>query len=326
MKVHWLNAASANLEGLRSTHIASTRLRTAVAAFGAAKQPERRTLTVGPELPAQSCDMLVVGKIMQNRPNHHISWIEAAEQTKARGGKVVVDYTDDHLSKAGPTRRFYVEALALADYAVCSGAMLKDALLDHAFTKHTYIIPDAMEVEIVPPKQTLQQHRTALWFGHHLNIPYLIDFIISYRCNIPLKVIVLTSVQGINEISKASHYIPKNMTIVCCHWSTEGMAKQAIDSDICVIPANPADPWKNYASSNRLLTALGLGLPTAAAPLMSYQEFSRYFVDIKSDAFIEMLETPLRYSGAVVEAQKTICPRFSIPTLAEKWWDVLGQM
>lgn len=65
-------------------------------------------------------------------------------------------------------------------------------------------------------------------------------------------------------------------------WSIDTMREAAQQSDVCLIPSDTQDPRKMAVSANRLITALALGLPTAADRLESYAEFGEYFTDIRS--------------------------------------------
>ena len=54
-------------------------------------------------------------------------------------------------------------------------------------------------------------------------------------------------------------------------------------------------------SANRLITALALGLPTAADNLESYKEFSEFYVDIRSEKFRAVMRDPntgMKHAGA----------------------------
>ena len=89
--------------------------------------------------------------------------------------------------------------------------------------------------------------------------------------------------------------------------------------DLCVIPSDPADPKKRGVSSNRLLTALSLGLPVGADGVASYQEFRDFFVDLRSSAFTDLLRDPASGHQAVLEAQRRILPRFSMSSIGNQW-------
>jgi DNA helicase-2/ATP-dependent DNA helicase PcrA len=79
--------------------------------------------------------------------------------------------------------------------------------------------------------------------------------------------------------------------------------------DLIIIPSDPNDPKKAGVSSNRLITALALGLPTAACVMESYKEYDQYFTDIDSEKFIELIDNPDKFHNQVLEAQDKINPQ-----------------
>jgi hypothetical protein len=89
--------------------------------------------------------------------------------------------------------------------------------------------------------------------------------------------------------------------------------------DLVIIPSDTKDIKKRGASSNRLITALALGLPVACDLIDSYKEFSNYFTDIRSENFFTLLDTPNIFHGQVIAAQKNIVPQFSQNIICQKW-------
>jgi len=154
----------------------------------------------------------------------------------------------------------------------------------------------------------------------------LIDFLNGYKAPIPLTVIALTTVIGVSGLTKARSKLPSHVQVKPGLWSLDEMKRWATRCDLCLLPSDPTDPIKNGASTNRLVTALALGLPTAADIIESYREFSEYFLDIRSPEFPDMIRKPLKFSQKVAEAQEKICPRFSAHPIASAWSDLLEQL
>jgi len=321
MSIHWLVGVAGDLPILQNTSLASIRLRATVAALCAQDYPALRRLTFGPEIGSELPNILVIGKLPKDRPALATTWLETAQRIKSKGRTVVLDYTDNHLEKEkSHAQDFYEKALSLADCAVCSSHHLKNSLGKY-LAKPVHVIPDAIETGIFAPKKTLHRPRRALWFGHHTNLKYLIDFLAAYDSDFGLRVFVLTSEIGVSGIAKALPKFSKRIAIDPGLWSLPAMIARAKASDLCLIPSNPADPVKNGASSNRLITALALGLPTAAESVESYKEFSDYFINIRSPDFLSFVKNPLPHSDKVLVAQKTICPRFQPKAIAKEWSD-----
>jgi hypothetical protein len=111
-----------------------------------------------------------------------------------------------------------------------------------------------------------------------------------------------------------------------CPWSIDNMIHTARLADACVIPSDPADPRKNGASANRLISALSLGLPVAADLLDSYREFAEHFIDLRSEGFHRLLANPLKYRDMVLRAQGGVLSRFSTGTIGRRWVAVLDRI
>ena len=118
---------------------------------------------------------------------------------------------------------------------------------------------------------------------------------------------------------KNSPSIPKNLSINIMRWSHDAMINTAKFCNLCIIPSNPNDLKKAGVSSNRLMTALALGLPTAADNLNSYNEFKDYFIDIRSEAFDLLLNYPNNYNHLVTKAQQRIIPNFTQDKIGLEW-------
>jgi hypothetical protein len=88
---------------------------------------------------------------------------------------------------------------------------------------------------------------------------------------------------------------------------------------MCIIPSDLNNSKKVGVSSNRLITALILGLPTAADNLPSYKEFASYYCDLRGNSFKEMLRDPSRFSHMVTQAQTDLSQRFSMSTIEQDW-------
>jgi glycosyltransferase involved in cell wall biosynthesis len=106
-------------------------------------------------------------------------------------------------------------------------------------------------------------------------------------------------------------------------WSIENMIEAAKHSDFCVIPSDINDPRKSGSSSNRLLTALALGLPTAATMLPTYREFSEYFLDLESDPLALEVSEIMKLTEKVAEAQEHVIPRYSMERIGQRWVELL---
>ena len=129
----------------------------------------------------------------------------------------------------------------------------------------------------------------------------------------------MTNEQGVNIFNQTKFNIDKSLSIQIGLWSIQAMINTSKVCDLIIIPSDPNDPKKAGVSSNRLITALALGLPTAASVMESYKEYNEYFTDIDSEKFIELIDNPDKFHHQVLEAQNRIIPQFTQEAIGQKW-------
>ena len=262
----------------------------------------------------------MIGKIGISSNNMRENlWINQIEEQKKMGTKILLDYTDDHLNFKSPMTSFYERSLAYIDTAITSSTFLAYKLKQKSKIS-VEIIPDAIEVPIFKPKIRENDSRNILWFGHASNINYLIEFINTFK-NMKQKttLFILTNEQGVNIFNQTKFNIDKSLSIQLGLWSIQAMINTSKVCDLIIIPSDPNDPKKAGVSSNRLITALALGLPTAACVMESYKEYNEYFTDIDSEKFIELIDNPDKFHLQVLEAQNRIIPQFTQEAIGQKW-------
>lgn len=322
--VHWLAPCPPlSTQQLSTFNLASLRLR--AGAFLFATKSISFSLSLGEQI-LQNIDICVVGKIGGGVDKHtrRVRWISEIKRIKESGGRIVLDYTDDP-TIGTPMSAFYREAAGLADLCVCSSNFLAKSL-SRFCTGRIEVIPDAIEVEPVEPKQTVHTPITILWFGHATNVDYLVRFLPLLARQQALKLLILTNEVGIKHLQSIALPIPENLTIEGGLWSVDNMIHAASLCDLCIIPSDLADPRKAGVSSNRLMTALALGLPTAADRLDSYLEHSDYFTDIRSKDFDLLLENPLAFRDQVIQAQNGPVQEHSMQKIGERWVSLIDSI
>lgn len=323
MKIHWLTGG--NPQGLRQLEqstLASTRLRAAVA-FGAISKL-RLSISAGESAPS-AVDKLVIGKIgVENIATRKKLWLDQIRRLRGGGATVYLDYTDHHLGFESQLSDFYRSVLELVDYCICPSASMQ-TLLKSFWSGPSRVIVDAIEVDAVLPKLSAQSPRTALWFGHATNVPYLRAFIEQkFEPKQQVRIIALTNESGANFLIRPSIRLHPNVRLEIGPWSLHGMLQAAKVSDFCIIPGDPLDPKKAGVSANRLVTALALGLPTAADALPAYREFSGYYTDLRSTELGSLVIEPTRYREQVLHAQSELVPLFSKSVLGKAWEQFLN--
>ena len=313
--IHWLIPYdNPSLETVINSNLASIRLR-----LGSLIIQKKLDVTFGNNI-QNNPSALVIGKIGTSSNNMRENlWVNQIEEQKRMGTKIVLDYTDDHLNFKSPMTSFYEGSLAYINTAITSSTFLADKLKQKSKIS-VEIIPDAIEVPIFKPKIRENDSRNILWFGHASNINYLIEFINTFK-NMKQKttLFILTNEQGVNIFNQTKFNIDKSLSIQLGLWSIQAMINTSKFCDLIIIPSDPNDPKKAGVSSNRLITALALGLPTAASVMESYKEYNEYFTDIDSEKFIELIDNPDKFHLQVLEAQNRIIPQFTQEAIGQKW-------
>jgi len=321
--VHWMipdfvfqgHEKSVALLGL--IPLASLRMR----AFPAIRALEEKGIpvTFGEHI-AGAPSKIFIGKIGGIDINNRMPvYLDEMRRHKANGAKLYLDYTDHHLGLNTAMAPFYREAITLTDVAVVSSTHMS-TLLRPFYAGEITVIEDALDIAVHPVKATAQKERTLLWFGHESNIQYLIDFIrTGFAAGDAARVFVLSSAKGLEMFRAAKLQSPAKLEFVLFPWSPGQTIEAARHADACIIPIDPTDPNKAGASSNRLITALALGLPTAADNVASYQEFSAFYTDLRGPKFRLMLKNPAAFHKFVIKAQREVVPRFSFENVKQAW-------
>lgn len=318
--IHWLlDVDDGSYDAVTTSPMASQRLR-AGCMMRSAKE-HLAIVTAGCNIPP-NCDSLIVGKIGIARIHQlEDQWLESISQYHASGKQVFLDFTDNHLDCHTEMTHFYSEALKVVDHVVCSSDLLVSTVRKY-FDGPIHLIPDPIEITPIPPKTTAFWPRTILWFGHSTNLPYLVDFLPMLQAKAPLRLIILSDSEGIEALERANVPRPDNLAIELRSWGKEAMLKAAAESDCCIIPSYPQDPRKAGASSNRLLTALALGLPTIASGLASYQPFAQYFNQLNSNESINVIIDPCAFSKQVLRAQDLVIPKYTMESVGAEWFNL----
>lgn len=319
--IHFLlQSFDQGLESILSSNLASMRLRIGPAIRGLVGHGEK--VTFG-ELITNSPDKVVITKIGANNIQaRQIQWLQEIECAKLSGAKIFMDYTDHHLGFESSMSDFYRNVLSMVDVAITSSRMMRQNLAQH-YHGNIELIEDAIEYfpQDVKP---VNKPTTLLWFGHASNIEYLISFIKSgFRAGDQIRLIILSNEAGLDFFSKVQLSSDAEIQIQLGIWSPETMVHASRMADACIIPINNADPKKSGASSNRLITALALGLPVAAGPLDSYKDFKKYYVDIDDEEFATLIRDPSIFHDQVRLAQLDFVPKYSIQNITGKWVKLL---
>ncbi len=323
--IEWLCAVPArSLLDLEQSNLASVRLRTTVGIRAALSLGDKSVLSDGRE--TRPSQVVVVSKLdYVTDPTRPERWLKRLHHLKTGGARVIVDYTDHHMATESPAAGFYREAIALSDTVVASSNRLCEHIAVHT-GREAVMIDDPIEVALQMPAARNNQTRTALWFGHATNLPYLFDFLVNrYESHAERRLILMTNLHPLPEQYLSLLDVPqlKKLEISIVPWSTKDLLTAASLSDFCLLPAGVSDPRKSGASSNRLLTALAMGLPTAADLLDSYLPFSDYFSDLSSVDINALFDDPERFFPSVEAAQRHISKEHTSERAQLRWAELL---
>ena len=309
-----------DLTTLARSNLASVRLR-AAPVLRIARALEWR-VNFG-EVISENPSIVLIGKIgSQNIEVRQKLWLEEIQRMK-QNSQIFLDYTDHHLGFNSPMTSFYEAAIQLVDGCIVPSASMA-SLLTKFWKGPISIIEDPIEVECLAPKEVSKKPITLLWFGHPTNIDFLIKFIeTGFLEGDSIRFIVLSNEVGLNHFASSNLSSKANIEFNLALWSSENMTEAARIADMCIIPSDLNDSKKRGASSNRLITALALGLPTAADNLPSYQEFAKYYSSLQGNDFRDILNDPAKYGSRVSKAQIELIPRFRMHKIEQDWENFL---
>lgn len=318
MHIHWLAPISLDdPHQVYQTDWASLRLR---AGALVSLTNEHLTISIGEQI-AEHTHVCVVGKIGAHNPTEkQADWLKTIFKFDH---SVVLDYTDDHIQNQTVMSDFYRIALERADEVVCSSQQLQKSITG-IYSKKISVIEDAVEYLPLPPKTVPNKPRRLLWFGHHSNIAALQRFLRTFHPPMPVEVLVLSTEQGRQMLQTSPPPQSPSVRLLFKLWSIEEMPKAAAQCDACIIPVDDSSPAKKGASSNRLLTALTLGLPTCADLIPSYLEFQDFWTDLRGPQLDHVIMNPQAFHHQIELAQRHIKQHYSFQSLGQKWLNTLA--
>lgn len=318
MHIHCLipHDASQGLNSLSKSSLASIRLRSAPAI--AVAQSLGWRVTVGEKISSEPSTILI-GKIgVNNIKVRQEIWVNQIRKAKG-SAKIFLDYTDHHLEHLSPMSSFYEFAIKEVDGCIVPSKSMAE-LLRSKWDGPISIVEDPVEIDAFPIKEFVGHPITLLWFGHSSNIDFLINFLSAgFSAGDHIRLIVLSNEAGLNHFANSNLVTSAKIEFNLALWSLDNMVEAAKIADMCIIPSDLSNPKKMGASSNRLITSLTLGLPTAADNLPSYREFEKYYCDLRSSSFREILANPLAFNHTVKEAQSELSTRFSMKRIKQDW-------
>lgn len=275
-------------------------------------------------------EILFIGKFNHSTDEARFNrWIKYINLCKENGTKIITDYTDNHACSNNIIGNFYNLVTAVSEKIICSSNRLAKHIQSLGYSNYL-VIEDPVEYLSINPTNKKNIIKRALWFGHASNLQYFINFLIKLqKYHTPIEIVALTNLYPLpaDIIAILEKILPPNISVNILEWSHENMVEIAKISDFCIIPAGIDDDKKNGASSNRLLTALTLGLPVLADPLESYLDFKEHFSELTVENLTSIIKTPLtdRFNS-IQTAQSLINVKFTKDIIAKRWLNLIATM
>jgi hypothetical protein len=325
--IHWLVPGEfPNTHSVTQCNLASIRLRLGFAS--PALETAGFKVNAGDQIVGQP-SLIIVGKIgadvLEGRSR---LWIEQIQRLR-QANKVLValDYTDNHLKFNSRMTKFYNDILSLVDCYICPTQYLADSLNQHE-CRPTFLIEDGIEQECIRPKSvSIGEGRRILWFGHESNLQYLIDLLDTpFFHETAYELMIVSGPKAPELLIRAGQNRKFQSKISYIPWSPRALIEASRRCQVCIIPANAHDPRKAGASSNRLITSLALGLPTAADHIQSYSKFEEFFVGLRAPQFKELLDNPNDFHPMVRKAQDEVVPSFFPENIGKQWVNCIEAM
>ena len=192
---------------LLASHLASTRLRTGVAAAAWLRAGQRNVFLAPDDAAAvartdfSSVRLCIVGKLFLDvRP---ADWLASCVRAKESGGKLILDVCDyPFAQKPLDVVRFYEDALRLADAVTVNSARMAELMAQHT-AQSPQVIEDAILSTSRRPEFAPGKVLELLWFGHINNARYLermMDTLVAYSAKQRCRLTIVTEPgQGLEQ-------------------------------------------------------------------------------------------------------------------------------
>lgn len=326
MTIEWLcSIPNCTLEHVQKSSMASLRMRAGIAAEAASNHGYEIAFSDGHG--TSTASIIFVTKIdLISDPSRARRWESYLKNSSQNGTKIIIDYTDHHLTNDTPVSYFYKKILPIAHKIICSSKGLAEHI-ELTTASDISIIEDPIEVELTNPKIESSTPITGLWFGHASNLSYLINYLLEeYKPEHKYRLILMSNSYPLNEryLRPLSSEKLQSLEIHALPWSLSNMIDIAKISDFCLLPTGVNDPRKNGASSNRLITALALGLPVAADTIDSYIPFKEYYTELRTIEFENLISNPNNYTKKILVAQNIISNQLTKNAIEKHWIDTIN--
>jgi len=314
---------NATLESLKNSHLASLRLR--LQPLVQAAEKIGFLITIGAVIPGET-KLIVVGKIGEDVAKiYGVHWVRQLIDALNSGARVLIDYTDHHLVQNNNMSLFYRSLLNLeVGFIVPNTYLAQELKTIKPNMSEVYVIRDMCEYTVIPPKVSGNSETSALWFGHSSNLLSLLTLLRNWpKAKKKSSLTIVSNKESVQALGVYSSRNSLSVDIAFVEWSVKAVREFANKSDFSVIPFDLKSP-KRFASTNRLNTALTLGLPVCATAIPSYNDLNKYFENLDSNSLTQMIENPEMGHPKVLEYQREVYHLYSIDKVSSDWENLLS--
>ena len=212
------------------------------------------------------------GVIFQTR--FDIKDVETAKRLKAKGVKILCDFTDPHWSHdyGGHITEGLKGIIGQADCIIFPTKGIEKSFNEVFDDKQTVVIPDRIDLNIYDKvkKHTNKDKFRIVWHGSFGNL-----------CSMELaradlerlgKDLDITLVCIYDHVK--DHKIEEfdNIKLECYEWNNDKVIQELLNCEVSINPRY--DNWKSYKSNNKTVCAWALGIPCVERDF--YKEIKRY--------------------------------------------------
>jgi len=311
------------VEDLSLDELASIRLRLGMAAT--AGLASGSSISMGDVVPEVASHIRIGTLVERDFDTRMELWLSQIAKARARGAHISLDYTDHHRVSNSPLSPFYLKVFEFVDSIIVPSHHLRESLqCDKTIGQPVFAIEDPIECKVLPPKKTAANQPAALWFGHGSNLKFLVDYLAKWPEAAPSDLHIVSSPNVLTAMQQMNISAPRPIDIHFHEWTITKVEEIAPLVSLCIIPSDTSS-HKAFASANRLVTSLALGLPTAASSIPSYAEFADYFMPLESHNIDDFFVSPHAHADKLRQFQANVASRFSRENAVASWYKFLTQ-
>jgi hypothetical protein len=252
--------------------------------------------------------------------------LELVAELRARGVKVLADFSDDHFMhpKTGPVYRALANAV---DRVTVSTPGLGEVLAANSASPVS-VITDPVEGQRGEPRaQPLSAGRpmSLLWFGHPSNLDTLKHALRQLEpAKLPYSLTLVTTPRAggeaiVREVSAQWQGTGRTCRLV--PWSVAAVFQALRECDAVVIPSDPYDYRKQVKSPNRFTESVWAGRFVLAHPLPAYEALADYgwVGEDLGEGLRWYAQSPEAARKRIEQGQAAIAERFTPQAVAAEW-------